>query len=140
MKRVFPDVWVFGYAGALVLVVSVLLGGGCQSNPVLSAETVEQRAFAVLGLYQIVVEEAGIAVGDTTIPVGTRRAIQEVVREAQPVRRQLSVAYLEYVTIRGELAAGKTTEARVVIVAQQLERWVERLEPIVRGLVTSLGG
>ncbi len=130
LKRiVWPVQWLF-----LLLVLA-----GCQANPLATAETTEQRAFAVLGLYQIVVEEAAVAVNDSAIPINVRRGIQRAVGDAKPVRTELSAAYLEYSAIRREFDVAETSEARVLAAARNLDSWVARLEPIIDRLIAAVG-
>lgn len=128
-------VWAM-YVLALLL---LLTQAGCANNPVATAETSGQRAFAVLGVYQILVEEAAEFVRDPAVNIQRRRAVQEVIAEAKPIRRDLTLAFREYESIRAAFAREETSEARVELAARELENWVNRLEPLIDSLVQTLG-
>ena len=132
MQRVLlPNQW-------FVTVAMLIVLAGCAGNPVATAETQGQRAYAVLGLYQILVEEAAEFVRDPAVNMQRRRAVQEIIAEAKPIRRDLSLAYREYTAIRADLAAAETSAGAVEVAALNLERWVNRLEPIIDRLVEAL--
>ena len=134
---IYPvEIYLYRLTVAALLLAAL---AGCQSNPVATAETSGQRAFAVLGLYQILAEEAVEFVRDPDVNIQRRRAVQEAIAEARPIRRDLTLAFREYEAIRAEFAAGETTEDRVLIAARGLETWILRLEPVIDRLVANLG-
>lgn len=133
MQRVLlPEQWLVSVAMLIVL-------AGCAGNPVVTAETQGQRAYAVLGLYQILAEEAAEFVRDSDVNLQRRRAVQELIAEARPIRRDLTLAFREYAAIRAQFEAAETSEQAVLVAANNLDRWVERLEPIVDRLVAAIG-
>ena len=130
--------WGYSQLWALQVLLLLSLAAGCANNPVATAETTGQRAYAVLGVYQILVEESAEFVRDPAVNLQRRRAVQEAIAEAKPIRRDLTLAWREYENIKAALADGDSTEAQVTIAANNLERWVLRLEPIIDRLVEAL--
>ena len=122
----------------LLLIAAVALSGCSTFAPVRAAKTVEQKAFALYGTFAIY-QEAGVdIVRNETLPIGVRRAVQNADAAAKPIADSLLAATLEAQRVRAQVAAGTSTNARLVIVTNNLEDWVARAEPLINNLINAV--
>lgn len=127
---------VFAIMAALAT-MAVLIG--CQgANPVKAAETVEQKAFALYGLFTVF-EEFGADVIETDgVPSDIKRGIQHADAVAKPIADALLDAALEVQRIRAQVLAEDTNHDRLALVLANLSDWVVRAEPAITRLVAAV--
>jgi hypothetical protein len=74
-------------------------------NPLAAAQTIDQRAYALLHAYAAVVEEATDIVRDPAAPLAFKRALGQAERVATPAAETLQAAVSAYVRARAEFEA-----------------------------------
>lgn len=111
---------------ALFLVA--VAGCGLVNNPLAVAETPDQKVYAILATYNVVLESAADIVEDESLPLDLRVTVQEVEAQTTPVIDGLDAAYAEFVLERAKFNADMTTAERLSVVAANLEGWVARAE------------
>lgn len=74
-------------------------------NPVAAAQTIDQRAYALLHSYAAIVEEATDIVADPATPVAFKRALGQVERVATPAAETLQIAVSAYIRARADFDA-----------------------------------
>ncbi|MCX7359741.1 MAG: hypothetical protein NT015_16585 [Alphaproteobacteria bacterium] len=74
-------------------------------NPVAAAQTIDQRAYALLHSYAAIVEEATDIVADPTAPIAFKRALGQAERVATPAAETLQVAVSAYIRARADFDA-----------------------------------
>lgn len=84
---------------------SMQLGQTRFENPVSAAQTLDQRAYAVLHAYAAVVEEATDIVADPATPLSVKRALGRAERAATPAVETLQIAVTAYLRARAEFEA-----------------------------------
>lgn len=98
----------------LVLACAITLTPACASlqlgqtrleNPAAAARTLDQRAYALLGAYAAILEEATDIVRDPAAPLAFKRALGQAERAATPVAETLEIALAGYLRARAEFAA-----------------------------------
>ena len=99
---------------AMVLVLVLLLGGCALTKPVRTAETPEQKAFALYATYVITLEQATGVLMEPSIPV----SLAERVLEVAEVNRQL-LATLRVLMTRSEGA--RTAYEAMLFACGQIE-------------------
>lgn len=125
----------------VVLAAFAVLVAGCAGlNPLASAETPAQKAYAISASYNIVLESAAEIVEDPTAPIELRRTIQRTEARTTPIVDELEDAFVELTTIRAEYRAGATTEERLQLAVDNLEAWVDRAEAALVDLATAVKG
>lgn len=132
-------------AGALALLAFT----GCATTPQSVVSTacqkqasyqVERCAMAVADLYAVYQQRGLEIVQDTSTPAEVREAIKTADAAATPVMRELLASTRVYLQVKADLAAGTTTEDKVVIANEQLEQWVQLALPRVTALINAFGG
>jgi hypothetical protein len=85
-------------------------------NPIAAAQTLDQRAYALLHAYAAVVEEATDIVADPATPLAFKRALGQGERAATPAAETLQISVSAYLRARAEFdaasGAGQTTIQR----------------------------
>lgn len=119
----------------LLLLFSVLplisvLVIACQTNPIAIAETPAQRAYALVGLYNVLLEPAVEIIEDESAPLEVRRSLQDGVRATAPVVDELEDALRAYLTERAAWEAGgpRTPTDTLDALSENLERWMFEAE------------
>lgn len=74
-------------------------------NPLAAAQTIDQRAYALLHAYAAVVEEATDIVRDPAAPLAFKRALGQAERVATPAAETLQIAITAYVRARADFEA-----------------------------------
>lgn len=120
----------------------VMLSGlaGCATSAYRQAETLEQRAAALIGDFNIWQRAALKIAEDTTVLPTVRREVADAVIAAKPVVDDLDAALRQYRSIARALDAGETTEDKVAIAAANLNRWILDVAPLITHLRTSIEG
>ena len=121
-----------------LLLLAVFVQGCANVNPIAAAETPEQRAYAIYGTFVIFSEKAADLAENAALPRSVRLGLVEAEEDARPVVDSMLEVLEEYETIRAQVDAGETGEERFVIVASNLNSWVDRVAPLVEGLVTAV--
>lgn len=98
----------------------------CAANPLQIAETPAQQAYAIERVYTDVVLAQAVELA--AAQPNMRPGIQAVERRTTPVIDQLVDAIAAYEIERAKFAQGETTEARLVIVAENLESWLDQAQ------------
>lgn len=71
-------------------------------NPVAAANTLDQRAYALLHSYAAIIEEATDIVRDPNAPMAFKRALGQAERIATPSAETLEIAIAAYVNARAD--------------------------------------
>jgi len=103
---------------------SLPFGRPAIENPI-TGQALDQRAYALLGTYAAVVEEAADIVRDPAVPISVKRAIGRAERAATPAAEALGVATRAYLHARDAGAAARLDET--VAAAQAPIRQFEAL-------------
>ncbi|MBL8546941.1 MAG: hypothetical protein JNL81_10780 [Hyphomonadaceae bacterium] len=74
-------------------------------NPIAVAQTMEQRAYALLHAYAAIVEEATEIVADPATPLAFKRTLGQVERAATPAAETLQIAVTAYLRARADFEA-----------------------------------
>lgn len=99
---------------ALALACALTLTPACASlqlgqtrfeNLISAAQTIDQRAYALLHSYAAIVEEATDIVADPATPLAFKRALGQAERAATPTAETLQVAVTSYMRARAEFDA-----------------------------------
>jgi hypothetical protein len=108
--------------------------GGPQTEKPAAALTPDQRAYALLHAYAVLIEEAADVVRDPAVPADVKRALGEAERAATPALEAIETALAAYLRAR---AGGQAFKECVA--ARQLSETIEAaraaigaLEAIVR--------
>jgi hypothetical protein len=80
---------------------SLPLGEGRHENA--AAQTLDQRAYAVLSAYAVVIEEATNIVRDPNAPPAFKRALGQAERAATPIAETLHIAIAAYLRARSDV-------------------------------------
>lgn len=81
---------------------SLQIGQTRFENPIAAAQTIDQRAYALINAYAAVVEEATDIVNDPTAPMPFKRALGTAERTATPAIETLEIAVAAYVRARAD--------------------------------------
>ncbi|MGE0829202.1 MAG: hypothetical protein AB7O04_07615 [Hyphomonadaceae bacterium] len=79
-------------------------------NPLSAAQTIDQRAYALLQSYAAVIEEATDVVNDPAVPLAFKRALGNAERAATPAAETLEIAVRGYVRARSEFDAATSAD------------------------------
>jgi hypothetical protein len=116
----------------LIMIVSLTFIAGCQGlNPFAQAETLEQKAFALEASYNIVLASAVDLIADPAVPASAKERILDVEQQATVVVESLAAATDEYIAAQALFEENRTTEERITIVANNLERWILNAESAI---------
>jgi len=100
MKSAFRAV-VLGLAlAALPSCASVPLFSTPFDNPIAAARTLDQRAYAALDTYAVLLEEATKVVADPNVPITAKRALGQAERAATPAMQVVESALAAYLGAR----------------------------------------
>lgn len=99
---------------ALALACALTLAPACAAlqlgstrieNPIAAAQTIDQRAYALLHSYAAVLEEATDIVADPATPIAFKRALGQAERAATPAAETLQIAVTAYMHARADFDA-----------------------------------
>lgn len=126
-------------ASVLACVLAII--AGCSTPLAVSkAQTVEQRAAALLGDFTIY-QRASLKIGeDQSVPVDVRRKVLETEVAAKPIADKLDESLRDYRVIAAELANGQSTDEKLRIAAANLTNWIGQLQPLVTSLRSTVEG
>lgn len=122
----------------LIAIGSTCLIGGCASNPVAAAKTPDQTAYAIYGEFVIFEEQAATVVGDNTVDIHVRQAIQAADAKAKPSADALLRAYTDYATAQRLLAQAQGSAGAVTVASANLEQWIATAQVDVEALVAAV--
>jgi hypothetical protein len=135
---------------ALALGLALALAPGCASlkppsgaiaNPIAAAKTADQKAYALIESYALVLEEAQTLVRDARTPQGVKRALGEAERAATPAIETLKIAVVQYLRAKDAydaLAPGAEAQRAaqtLAIAAAGLADALQQAEDPVRTLI-----
>jgi hypothetical protein len=131
----------FNKFAATLLVVAAFALSACESlNPIARAQTVEQKAYAAYGQFLIVEEQAAAIVQEPSVPASAKQAVARADAAAKPVADKLLAAVLAVRQVREDIAAGKSTEEKLLIATANLQRWYDEVLPLVHDLASAVKG
>jgi len=121
---------------------SLQLGDTRFENPVSAAQTLDQRAYAVLNIYAAMIEEAADIVRDPNAPIGFKRALGNAERIATPAAETLEIAVTAYVRARADFEGVSGASQPVLeraataltIAARRLSAAIEAAQPPISEL------
>ena len=126
------------YAYAILL-VAISLSTGCASiNPVASAKTLEQKVYATYGSFVVFEVQAAELVSSPDVPPEVKALIKKADSVAKPAADAMFDAAVQLIKIKSDLAAGQTTDEKVLIATQNLNRWYMEAEPKILALITTI--
>ena len=124
-----------GAAAACIL----LALAACATNPLSTAQTVEQKADAIYAQYVIAKEQAATVISDPTVSDAVKVPIAQAAVASKPAADSLESALETYAQAESALAAGTTTSDKLTIAATNLQQWVDTATPLINTLVTQIG-
>jgi hypothetical protein len=101
-------------------------------NPIAAAQTIDQRAYALLHSYAAIVEEATDIVADPVTPLAFKRALGQAERAATPAAETLQIAVTAYMRARADFdAASSANQTTIQRTATALSIAARRLNEAV---------
>lgn len=126
-------------ATCFVFTCFMLATVGCASiSPIPIAKTLEQKVYATYGSFVVFEVQAAELIKSPDVPPEVKTLIRQADAVAKPAADSMFDAAVELIKIKGELEAGQTTEERVLIATQNLNRWYLEAEPKITALVTAI--
>jgi hypothetical protein len=136
---------------ACSLAVSLLGGAACarktvaDANPIAAGcegvnvknESAAVCGYAIYGTF-VIAEETAAKVATDVGEGATRNAIIAADEKAKPIADKLSDALAQYETIRGEVAAGRSTEEKLGIALVNVNRYINDTRPLVADLLKAI--
>ncbi len=111
---------------------SLQLGSTRIENPLAAAQSVDQRAYALLHAYAAIVEEATDIAADPATPAVFRRALGQAEQVATPAAETLHVAVTAYMRARADFdAASGASQTAIQRTATALSIAARRLNEAV---------
>lgn len=114
--------------------LTVLAGCKTLTAPVETAQTPEQKAYALYGTFVVFEELAAAIVKDPVTPVSVKEAIKTADNTAQPVANTMLDSARQVIQIQTQLAQGKTPTEKLEIANQNLLSWVVAAQPKILAL------
>lgn len=108
---------VLAFACALTLTpacASLQLGATRIENPLAAAQTIDQRAYALLHAYAATVEEATDIVSDPSTPLAFKRVLGQAERAATPTAEALQIAVSAYMRARADFDAASSANQTTI--------------------------
>lgn len=144
--KAFCVVWLSGVATAAILTLQ-----GCTANPVAQAETVEQKAYALYGVYVISQGKAAALFQDPAVPEKVKAALKIANDKSYPVSVSLVDATQEVGEIRAILnqcaeapvpddTCVPTNQVRLQNAINNLSAIYFRAQPVLLNLVATVKG
>lgn len=122
----------------LAMVTMALAAAGCSPNPIATAETPNQKAGALLGVWNILYEDAVLILEDRSIPNSIAMPINNARIAGTRIAQSLAKALVQYEIESAKLAAGETTAEKLTIAADNLDRWLDQLQAVYINLAQAL--
>jgi len=134
-----PSLWIVAAFSATATLTAAWLPG-CASSPLATAQTPEQKAFAVYGSFVIYEEQAARLATDPSTPGPVRQALSAADARAKPSADALLKAFQDYSTADTALKAGTGTPEKLQITAENLDTWVQTASNDINTLITTVKG
>ena len=115
----------------LMLFVVLALQACANANPIAQANTLELRAYAASGTYNIFQAKGLELIQTGNLPDNVSLRLIAAEERATPVVDSLDRALEEFESVRAEIADGTSSQEKYVIVAQRLNSWLERALPLI---------
>jgi hypothetical protein len=101
-------------------------------NPIAAAQSIDQRAYALLHSYAAIVEEASDIVADPATPLSFKRALGQAEQAATPAAETLHIAVTSYMRARADFdAASSANQTTIQRAATALSVAARRLNEAV---------
>lgn len=123
---------------AVAVPVTVMLPGCGINRPLEEAKTLEQKAFATYGSFVIVKEQAAKLYVDPTTPEEVKKALKSANDAATGPINLMYEGAVALKNARADLDAGRTTEEKVLIAAQELLNWYLAARPVYENFDTEV--
>src|SRR5688572_5375954 len=118
--------------------------GGCatanQVNAVVSAESTEQRAFALYGSFTVLEERAAEMITDKRIPKSVRLAIQRADKVAKPLADQVRGLAVELNAARLAFNTAQGSAEKVAAASTALASALVRFQPAFAAMASAVNG
>lgn len=132
----YRQLWLATYIALAAIALSAV---GCASiNPVASAKTLEQKVYATYGSFVVFEVQAAEVIKSPDVPPEVKALIRQADAAAKPAADAMFDAAVELIKIKSDLEAGQSTEERVLIATQNLNKWYLEAEPRITALVTAV--
>ena len=128
------------YLAFFMLLLVVGLQGCTSINPIAQADTLELRAYAASGTYNIFAARGLALIRTGTLPDDVSLRLITLQERATPVVDSLDEALEEFEVVRDAISAGEAGSERLVIVSRNLNTWVTRAYPLVTSLKNAVKG
>ncbi|MGI9250734.1 MAG: hypothetical protein ACR2PR_06015 [Pseudohongiellaceae bacterium] len=135
MPLLHRQLWFALFALTLVLQACATL-----TNPIETAKTAEQKAFASYGIFVVMEEQAAVLMQNPSIPNDAKIAIQKADALAKPAADSLLNAALEVISVRKQFQAAQTTEEKLQLAIDNLDGWIITARPLINDLVSAVEG
>jgi len=129
------------------VVISVTFGAGalasCVTQPAATAQTVDQRAYAVYGTWTLVEEQAAKVIQDPAVPDAVKSAIRSADARAKPTLDTLVHVLQQYQSAAATLhSAGSTPNNTEVlgVATENLSHWITEAQSDITDLTRALKG
>jgi hypothetical protein len=123
-----------------ILPLLLILLAGCNSNPIRTAQSVEQKGDALYGSYVIAKEQGAAILKDASIPDDPKRPLAEAMVASKEPADALQDSLIEYSTVKAQIAQGTTAQERLAIVEQNINGWIVKAAPVINKLIEVVGG
>jgi hypothetical protein len=114
----------------VALLALMALNQGCVStpDPFEHADTVQLKAYALERTYNVVLTWGVTLLADPAVPESVKQLVRDAETTTTPTVEALAAAAADYDLLRVQLAAGQTTDERLLIAAANLENWLATAE------------
>jgi hypothetical protein len=123
---------------SLPLPLLLLMLAACTTNPFKTAETPEQNADALYGSYAIWAEQGAEFLKDPTVADEVKRPVAEAIVAAQGPTNSFQDALIQLSKVKAELAAGTTSQEKLLIAQQNVDRWFLEAKPLIDKLISAV--
>jgi len=119
-------------------IVTVSCFPGCATNPVNTAQTLDQKAYAVYGAFVVMEESAARLKQDATVVTEVKQALTAADARAKPSADALLQAIQDYDSAATALKAGSGTASALTITTANLKTWLERATADTDALINAV--
>jgi len=133
----FASVFAVMFAFTLVTVSCI---PGCKMNPVSTAQTLDQKAYAVYGTFVVMEESAAGLKRDPNVAPQVKLKLVAADARAKPSADALLRALRDYDAATLALKAGDGTASQLSIATANLNTWIAQATADVDALVTAVHG
>lgn len=118
------------------LALAVALSACATINPIGTAQTAEQKAYAAYGTFVVFEEEAAKLVQSSEVPPDVKENLKRADAVAKPAADALVAAARQVLMVRKQLESGATTDDKLRLAIENLNRWYFDTLPKIQALVT----